>query len=73
MTTRTRLAVDLTVILICAGLLAWFTVAYVAAQQRKICGLIVLFDGEYERTPPQTETGRRVAAAMHDYRLRIGC
>lgn len=59
--------------LLAVGLLAFFTIAYVAGQQRKICGLIVIMDDAYHSTPPATETGRRLADEVARYRAEIGC
>jgi hypothetical protein len=55
------------------GLLVWFTVVYVADQQRKICGLMVVLDTAYHQTPPTTETGRNIADEVARYRAEIGC
>lgn len=40
---------------------------------RGICGLIVVLDEAYSRTPPTTDLGRTIAQEMHAYRRRLGC
>lgn len=42
-------------------------------RQRQICGLIVLTDDSYRQHPAQGSGGQAFAAAVHAYRLRIGC
>lgn len=42
-------------------------------RAREICGLIVVLDDAYRTTTPTTELGRSIAAAVHRYRLRLGC
>lgn len=42
-------------------------------NDRRWCALLSTLDGAYSSAPPQTETGRRVAAAIHDLRIELGC
>lgn len=42
-------------------------------RQREICGLISITDDTYRKTPPSGPGGRAFAAAVHDYRVRLGC
>lgn len=47
---------------------------YTNHVDRQWCGLLVTLDGAYSAGPvPQTEVGKRVAAAVHDRRVNAGC
>ncbi len=79
------------------GLALGLTIGYVdkvdrASEQRNMqrardfCGVIVLLDDQYQRTPPQAppagatpevrqryEAAARFVAAIHAYRIKLGC
>lgn len=40
---------------------------------RRWCALLVTLDDAYSSTPPATEIGRRVAAAIHSLRTDLDC
>lgn len=42
-------------------------------QDRKWCALLVDLDGAYASATPQTELGKRIAAAIHELRVGFGC
>lgn len=68
------LAFMATFLLLGAGL--YFVDQRDAERQRDICGLIVLLDVPPAAPLPDTPAGQRqgrILAAMHAYRLRIGC
>jgi hypothetical protein len=58
----------------------WYT-NYVDGQReraeresdRRWCALLTDLDGAYESSTPQTELGRRIAAAIHELRGGFGC
>lgn len=64
---------NVAVLVLGLALLAFFTIAYVTEQQRKICGLIVLMDDTYRQNPPPSDTGRQMRDEVRKYRARIGC
>lgn len=71
---RTRLVIDLTVILLGLTGLAFFTIGYVSHGLRKICGIIVLIDDRNQAMPPTTDPDTtRFRAELHSYRQSIGC
>lgn len=46
----------------------------VAAQGNKQwCSIIVTLDDSYRKTPPTTETGKKIAADMHRLRSQFKC
>lgn len=56
------------------GLLAGFTITYVARQERRICGIIVLLDDRNQKLPPATDKDTTdFRRELHSYRLRLGC
>jgi hypothetical protein len=60
--------------LITVGLLAGFTITYVADQQRKICRLIVLIDDRNQELPASDDPDtRQFRDELHLYRLSLGC
>lgn len=65
-------AVFVSVLLIAGG-----TVLYVDWTNRRNdarwCSLLVPLDEAYSTTPPQTQTGKDVAAAIHRLRQQHGC
>lgn len=58
-------------------LMAAATVVYVdwtnRRNDRRWCALLVPLDNAYSATPPQTQTGRDVAAAIRRLRQQHGC
>ena len=42
-------------------------------NDRKWCTLLVEMDEAYGASPPSTETGRRIAQAIHQRRVDLGC
>lgn len=42
-------------------------------RANSLCQLIAVFDDSYKQAPPPSETGRIVAAKMHDLRRQLGC
>lgn len=40
---------------------------------RRWCELLTTLDSAYQAAPPQTETGRRLAADVHKLRSDLGC
>lgn len=45
----------------------------VTDSQRKLCDLVATLDSAYRANPPQTATGRLVAAKTHELYLRLDC
>lgn len=43
------------------------------ASDQAMCQLVSILDDAYKGTPPSTETGRRVAEAMHSLRVASRC
>lgn len=71
---RTRLAIDLMVILLGLAGVALFTVGYVAHGLRKICGIIVLIDDRNQKMPPTDDPDTmQFRTELHNYRQSIGC
>jgi hypothetical protein len=70
---KTRALFNAICILVGMAGLALFTIGYTQAQNRKICGLIVIMDNSYQERPPTTPTGRDLAAEVHRYRKEIKC
>jgi hypothetical protein len=68
-----RATATMIILLITMGLLAFFTIAYVANQQRKICRLIVLIDDRNQAAPPADADTTNFRAELHRYRQSIGC
>lgn len=42
-------------------------------SDQRWCQLLTTLDGAYNATPPATELGRKVAAAIHDLRTKLDC
>lgn len=42
-------------------------------SDRRWCSLMTNLDDAYRATPPQTDTGRSVAAEVHKLRAELGC
>lgn len=42
-------------------------------RQRDICGLIIITDDSYRQHPAAGQGGQAFAAAVHEYRQKIGC
>ena len=42
-------------------------------SDRRWCQLLTTLDDAYQAAPPQTETGRRLAADVHKLRAELGC
>lgn len=42
-------------------------------NDRNWCELLVTLDSAYSAAPPASETGRKVASAIHDLRRKLGC
>jgi hypothetical protein len=69
-----RAWVSIIVNALAVGLLAGFTITYVAQQQRKICGMIVLLDDRQQKLPePSDPDAARFRHELHDYRKNLGC
>ncbi len=60
-------------VLAIVAVLTWYVDQRDQQRQHEICGLIIVTDDAYLKTPPTTEVGRNIAAAMHAYRQRLGC
>lgn len=43
------------------------------ANDQRWCKLLTTLDDAYQSTPPQSETGRRLAADIHALRAELGC
>ncbi len=43
------------------------------ANDQRWCKLLTTLDEAYQATPPQTPTGQRVAADIHNLRAELGC
>lgn len=43
------------------------------ANDQRWCQLLTTLDDAYQAAPPQTETGRRLAADIHRLRADLGC
>lgn len=43
------------------------------ASERAFCGIIILLDDSYNRTPPATEAGRQLAKAVSNARIVNHC
>jgi hypothetical protein len=58
-------------------LVGLFAVVYARHESheanRKWCKLVVTLDDAYRRTPPSTESGKRVAAEIHNLRSEFQC
>jgi hypothetical protein len=75
---RLRLSWHMMVVsFVCAFLAAAAAMLYanrVAAEsERKWCGVVVTLDDAYRVTPPQTPTGRQIAADVRRLRGEFGC
>lgn len=44
-----------------------------AQQKAALCGMVVLMDDAYSKTPPTTPAGRNLADAIAVARMRLGC
>jgi len=42
-------------------------------NDRRWCQLLATLDDAYRATPPQTPTGQRLAADIHELRSQLGC
>jgi hypothetical protein len=42
-------------------------------SNRNWCSLVANLDDAYHQQPPTTELGRKIAADMHNLRVRLGC
>lgn len=43
-------------------------------RARDFCGVVVLIDDRYQQLPPAADpVAKQFAAAIHDYRLKLGC
>lgn len=42
-------------------------------SDRRWCALLINLDEAYRSTPPQTATGRSVAAEVHNLRMQLDC
>ena len=69
-----RASTTMIILLITVALLAYFTIAYVSDQQRKICKLMVLLDDRNQALPaaPDKDTAD-FRTELHNYRQSIGC
>jgi hypothetical protein len=75
----------LVLLLICGAIASGGNIAYTnridresdrenEKNDRKWCALLILMDDAYRSgTPPTTEVGRRIAAAIHELRTSLGC
>jgi hypothetical protein len=71
---RTRLAIDLMVVILGLAGVAFFTVGYVAHGLRKICGIIELIDDRNQKMPPTNDPDTvQFRRELHRYRQSIGC
>lgn len=43
------------------------------ANDQRWCKLLTTLDEAYQATPPQTPTGQRLAADIHNLRAELGC
>jgi hypothetical protein len=69
-----RASATMIILLITVGMLAFFTISYVAHGLRKICGLIVLIDDRNQAQPPTTDPDTvKFRTELHNYRNSIGC
>lgn len=44
-----------------------------AQQKAALCGMVVLMDDAYRKTPPTTPAGRNLADAIGAARMRLNC
>lgn len=42
-------------------------------SNRNWCSLVTNLDDAYRQNPPNTDLGRKIAADMHNLRVRLGC
>lgn len=68
-----RAWVSLALTLVSVAALAFLTIAYVAGQQRKICGIVVLLDDRNRTLPEGDADTMRFRAELHRYRVNLGC
>lgn len=68
-----RASTTMIILLITVALLAYLTIAYVASQQRKICGIIVLIDDRNQGLPAADPETMAFRTELHRYRQSIGC
>lgn len=67
--------------LLMLGGAGWWYTTYAIAQQeraeresdRRWCQLLGTLDDAYRAAPPQSETGKRLAADVHNLRAELGC
>lgn len=67
------LAVIVTVVALGLGTLAFFMIAYVNQQERRICGIIVMLDDRNQKVTPANEDQRQFIERLHRYRTDLGC
>lgn len=66
------LALFITCLLLTVGSLIYANnVARKSVQQW--CNVVVTLDDAYRQAPPQTPTGKKLAAEMHDLRVKLDC
>lgn len=68
-----RAWVDLALVGLGFGLLAFFTIAYVNQQERRICGIIVMLDDRNQKVTPANDDQRQFIEQLHRYRTDLGC
>lgn len=68
-----RAWVDVALIVTGLALLAYFTIAYVARSERKICGVVILLDDRNQKVTPASQDQKDFIDRLHDYRTQIGC
>jgi hypothetical protein len=47
--------------------------AAIVTQTQKLCGIFVLLDGTYRKTPPSTKAGIAFAAQIHQIVVDLDC
>ena len=50
-----------------------FTIYYVTQQNQKCCDTLTIFDTTWKQVPPPTESGKALAAKMHELGKGFGC
>lgn len=59
--------------LLAVGVNITYTKNSVTKSDREWCELLVTLDNAYSQTPPQSETGRKVARDIHHLRVSRKC
>jgi hypothetical protein len=51
----------------------WYANKVARDSEEKWCAIITSLDDAYRQQPPSTDTGRRIAAEMHELRASLKC